>query len=131
MTTFLSGVRAERFEAIQGVLVPRSKAFDGAQQQESRRLINEVVGNMPPENQRKLSVFLLVIDLLAFVRGFKVFRRLSEAKQQQLMHWLYDNPVGLLRKGFWGLNTVAKLGVYGQSSLHQEIGYQLRENPND
>jgi hypothetical protein len=127
---FLSGLRQERFEALQARLVPRSEKFETTERAESRRLINELVGKMPEANQRKLGLFLVIIDLISLFFGLKPFRKLSRDKQERVLAWLFDAPVGLLRKGFWGLNTLAKLGVYGQTSLYPEIGYVVRENPN-
>lgn len=128
---FLSGLRLVRFEALQAVLVPRSKSFTPDQREASRAMINTLLASQPEVNRRKLALFLTIIDILAFVIGFRPFRALPEAKQEGLLTWLFDAPIGLLRKGFWGLNTLAKLGVYGQPSFYPEIGYQVRENPPD
>ncbi len=128
---FLQGKRLVRFEALQNALVPRSAGFSEAQRTESRRLVNQLVGNMPAANQRKLGLFLAIIDLLSMFFGLRAFRRLSPVKQKAVLVWLFDSPVGLLRKGFWGLNTVARMGVYGQPGLYDEIGYKVRETPHD
>ncbi len=126
---FLTGQRLVRFEALQHRLVPRSQRFDAQQQQRSIELANTLTGNMPAAKRRKLGVFLILIDVVSFFVGFRPFRKLSGAKQLTVLGWLFDSPVGLLRKGFWGLNSIAKLSVYGQPSLYDEIGYRLRDNP--
>lgn len=128
---FLSGKRRIRFEALQRVLVPRAAAFDAVARDASAALVSSVVDRMPVANQRKLAVFLLIIDVLSLFRGLRPFRHLPVGQQQALLTWLFDCPVGLLRKGFWGLNTLAKLGVYGQTTLYPEIGYRPRPNPTD
>jgi len=128
---FLSGKRRIRFEALQRVLVPRAATFDTAARDAAADLVSGVVGRMPAVNQRKLGLFLAIIDVLSLFRGLRPFRRLPAAKQQALLAWLFECPVGLLRKGFWGLNTLAKLGVYGQTALYREIGYRPRPNPAD
>ncbi|MFQ5739949.1 MAG: hypothetical protein ACE5JX_13150 [Acidobacteriota bacterium] len=125
---FLSGRRRRRFEVLRGVLVPRSRAFTDAQRSRGRELVNEFVGRTPAATQRKLARFLILIDVLSILRGLRPFRLLPEAKQRALLNWLFDCPVGLLRKGFWGLNTIAKLSVYGQSSIYDDLGYRLRRN---
>ena len=126
---FLTPPRLLRFEALQRALVPRAAAFSEAQRAESRALVNQFLARQPDKTRRKLALFLVVIDVLSFVRGLRPFRGLSPDGQRALLGWLFDSPVGLLRKGFWGLNTLARLGVYGQASLYSQIGYRVRENP--
>jgi hypothetical protein len=126
---FLSGVRGERFEALQQALVPRAAKFTAAERDESRRMINDLVGRMPAGNRKKLGLFLAIIDGLSFLFGMAPFRKLSAETQQRVLAFLFDAPVGLLRKGFWGLNTLSKLGVYGNPGLYAEIGYEIRPNP--
>lgn len=128
---FLAGMRQVRFEALQRRLAPRSAAFSDVQWQSSRTLINNLLSKQAMGNRKKLALFLVIIDVLAFFTGLRPFRNLPAAKQDRLLRRLFDSPVGLLRKGFWGLNTLAKLGVYGEPSLYEEIGYRLRENPHD
>lgn len=103
--------------------------MDAAQRAESLRLVATFVAQLSASSRRKLALFLVVIDVLALLRGGRTFRRLAVEDQEALLRNLFDHPIGLLRKGFWGLNTLAKLSVYGQTSLYEDIGYRLRKNP--
>ena len=67
----------------------------------------------------------------ALLKLEEVRRGAAEVVQDALLSSLFGARVPLLRKGFWGLNALARLGVYGQTSLHAEIGYRLRENRDD
>ncbi len=126
---FFSGKRLERFEALQARLVPRAASFTAEERQRSRELVNALVAKQPEKNKRKLGLFLVIIDVISFVFGFAPFRSLAPGKQDAVLNWLFNGPVGLLRKGFWGLNSISRLGVYGQTGLYEEIGYKVRENP--
>lgn len=126
--SFLSGKRLVRFEALQADLVPRARRFDEPARAASRKLVDDLVGAMPPANQRKLGLFLAIIDVLALFFGLRPYRALPEARRQRLLAWLFDAPIGLLRKGFWGLNSLARLGVYGNPAIWPEIGYAPREH---
>ena len=126
---FLAGKRRQRFEAVQQCLVPRSKQFTPARKQRARELVNELLATKSPAVHLKLAALLVAIDLRSFYVGFKTFRNLREEQQRQVMNWFFDSSIALLRKGFWGVNTLAKLGVYGQPSIYAEIGYRLRETP--
>lgn len=116
---FLKGRRAAFFVAIQGCLVPRSKQFTPEQKRESLKIVNDFLHDQGRGVHFKLKAFFFFINVLS------CFWRL-----EAVMTFLFDSPVSILRKGFWGLNTLAKLGVYGQPSIYPDIGYRLKENTN-
>src|SRR5262249_38425099 len=126
---FLTAARLARFESLQRALVPRSARFTPSERAASRELVDQFLARQPEKTRRKLALFLVVIDVLSLLRGLRPFRRLPAPRQARLLAWLFDSPVGLLRKGFWGLNTLARLGVYGQTAIYPEIAYRVRENP--
>lgn len=125
---FLSGNMTPRFEAIQNCLVPRSQNFTVQEKSRSQALINQVLQTQNTASLKKLALFIALIDLLSVIFYAKVFRRLNNIQQTALLNKFFDSPVPVFRKGFWGLNTLARLGVYGQKELHDEIGYRLRSN---
>ena len=129
--SFLSATRQLRFEALQHALVPRSKRFSASEKQASLNLVNTLLAQQSDASRKKLALFLLLIDLVSCLRFARVFRQLPANKQKCVLTSFFQSPLGLFRKGFWGLNTLARLGVYGQTSLHSEIGYSLRKNPRD
>lgn len=129
VTPFLTGANRERFLALQALLVPRSQTLSTEEREAGLVLVNTLVGRMPQANQKKLRMFLLLIDLMSYIFMLRPFRKLPVVVQLRLLWFLFDGPVPLLRKGFWGLNSLAKLSVYGQPSIYPQIGYQLRENP--
>ena len=131
LSPFLIGVRLARFEALQCRLVPRAARFSDEERRRSCDLVETFLARQPDATRRKLAVFLIVIDVLSLFRGLAPFRALKPLRQQALLRWLFDAPVGLLRKGFWGLNTLARLGVYGQTQLYEEIAYRVRDNPTE
>ncbi len=126
---FLIGKKRARFEAIQECLVPRSKQFTPEQKLRAQELVNGFLQTKSPAVRFKLAAFLILIDLVSLAVGFKTFKRLREDQQHQVMDRFFDSSMGVFRKGFWGINTLAKMGVYGQPSVYEEIGYRLRETP--
>jgi len=123
--------QAERFIALQRCLVPRSQHFSADQVHTSLQLVNRLLQQQTDSSRKKLGLFLRIIDILSILMGGRSFRNLSAVAQNRVMQRLFDSPIGLLRKGFWGLNTLARYGVYGQPDLYQEIGYVLRSNPDE
>jgi len=126
---FLSGKMILRFEAIQNCVVPRSKTFTSQERSRSKKLINQVLQSQDETSKKKLTLFIILIDVAALIFHARLFRHISQTKQTLLLTKFFDSPVPILRKGFWGLNTLARLGVYGQKELHDEIGYHLRSKP--
>lgn len=125
---FLDGKMILRFEAIQNCLVPRSKTFSSQEKIRSQDLINTVLNDQDEASRIKLALFISLIDAISFIFHAKVFSRLNENNQTNILNKFFDSPISTFRKGFWGLNTLARLGVYGQKELHDEIGYRMREN---
>jgi hypothetical protein len=126
---FLNTKRKVQFIALQWVLVPRSKHFTDEERQRSDYLVNDLLSQQSIASKKKLSVFLNVIDLISFVCHGKTFQKLQSEHQRRILNIFFNSPISLLRKGFWGLNTLARLGVYGQKELHDEIGYKPRSYP--
>lgn len=127
----MSGHIERNILAVQRCLVPRSAAFSEAQQRESLRIIRNFLEGKPASVRRKLSAFFHIINLFSFFSGGRTFSGLSPAKQAQVLNALFDSKISLLRKGFWGINTLARMGVYGQSSVYPELSYRLKPLPHD
>jgi len=124
----LDGVHVTRFESLQRSLVPRSQHFSAEERYSSLLLVNTLLEDQPAKSVKKLIIFMLLIDVTALIRFRGRFRDLSDSQKNRILHSFFNSPIALFRKGFWGLNTLARLGVYGQTGLHEEIGYRLRKN---
>lgn len=103
------------FPSVQSCLVPRFAQFSPDQKEESARLINRLLQKKSPVIRLKISVFLWVIKLVSLLIG-----------QDRAFKFFFDSPIALFRKGFWGINTLAKYGVYSQPSLYPVIRYHKR-----
>ena len=119
------------FLAVQRCLVPRSAAFSEAQQNESLRIIRSFLDSKPAAVQFRLSLFFRIIDLFSFFYGGRSFSGLSPEKQTRVLHGLFDSGISLFRKGFWGINTLARMGVYGQPSIYPDLSYRLKPLSHD
>ena len=130
MEPFLLGPWAgARFRAIQKCALPSCRSFTADQWDESFRIVNHLLGGKAPGVRRQLRAFLVVIEGLSFVTGGTGFPDLDPERQTRVLALLFDAPVPLLRKGFWGLNTLVKLSVFGQPSVYSAIHYQRKGLP--
>jgi hypothetical protein len=76
--------------------------------------------------RRQFAVFLGVLRWAPMVRYGSRLDRLRTDRQDAVLRWFEDCPVGLLRKGFWGLKAMVFMGYYGQPETHELIGYRPR-----
>ena len=115
-----------RFELFQETLVPRSENFTPVEREASRELVNNLLSSQPPIILIKIKLFMVMIEVFALITQRNAFGQLTNENRNQVLDAFFGSPISLLRKGFWGLNTLARLGVYGQTTLHEELGYHLR-----
>lgn len=126
---FLAGKTLARFSALQEAIVPRTRDFDAAQRLRSVELVNGMLADQPGVIRFKVALFLFIIDCVAVFVGLKTFRNLPSEKRERVLKFFFDSPLPLLRKGFWGVAALAKMGAYGQASVYRDIGYDLKETP--
>ena len=117
---------ARLFLAVQRCAVPRSRTFTEDQVRASLAIVDTLLEDQPAALKRQLLAFVVLIEALAFLAGAGRFRELGRARQDQVLDWLFAAPVPLLRKGFWGLNTLVKASVFCQPSVHPSIRYHLK-----
>lgn len=127
MNPFLAGKREKKFRAIQNCLVPLSKDFTQEQQKISNDTINLLLSTKPAAIRFKISLFLTFIDLLSLILKMRPFSSLKDESKIEILTKFFDSPVPLMRKGFWGINTLAKIGVYTQPSTYSIIGYEPKK----
>ena len=91
----------------------------------SRTLLNNFLETKDQAVLFKIGLFLHIIDLVSFFFGLHTFQNLAQHQKNSVMVFFFDSPISLLRKGFWGINTLAKMGVYGQTELYKDIDYKI------
>ena len=106
--------------------IPPADLLSATDQTNALILINNFLSSKDKAVLFKIALFLNIIDLVSFCFGLCCFRKLSPEKKIRVMNFFFDSPLPLLRKGFWGINTLAKMAVYGQPAIYQEIGYNIK-----
>ncbi len=122
----MSDFNEREFIAIQQTVIPRTKSYSVSQQNESIKMVRELLNGKDVATRSKFSLFLKVVNLISFFFAFKKFENLNEAQRLRVLKFFYDSPIGLFRKGFWGLATLCKLGAYGQKSIYKDIHYEQK-----
>lgn len=111
-------------------IVPETLTLDAGGQARFCALVDKALASRPLAMRAQLQVFLGVLRWLPALRYGAPLERLAPDQQDAALRWFQSNPVGLLRKGFWGVKTLVLMGYYGRPEAGPAIGYtpSLRGN---
>ena len=127
----LSKAEAEILIQVARRIVPEVADLDEAGQTRFEMIIDRALGDRTAAVRRQFGVFLGLIRWAPVARWGSTFERLPATRQDAELAWLEDNPVEILRKGFWGLKTIVFMGYYGQAEVWPTIGYTPGLDPRD
>ena len=118
----LSPVRSI-FRAVVSTVVPEARELSEPGWSELEMLVATTLQNRPRAMQRQLRLFIRTIQWLPVFRYGKRFTSIRAEQRTQILCYLQDHRVEVIRCGFWGLRTLALLGYYGRPESVQAIGY--------
>ena len=124
-STHLAAVRAA-FHAVVRASVPAAQELDAAGWAELDAVVEGALDDRPEAVRRQLRLFLRVLSGVALVRHGRRLGGLDDARTRRLMGSLESSPLLLLRRGIWGVRTLAFMGYYGRPSGRRAVGYGAR-----
>jgi hypothetical protein len=104
-------------------IVPETAELDEDGRRRFFAIIDGALLDRPANVRGQFSTFLGVIRKGPLIRYRKSFENLPNNCQDAVLRWFEDCPVGLLRKGFWGLKAMVFMGYYGQPETNALVGY--------
>lgn len=113
----------DMFLTLQRTISPLAESFTAEQRQASLVLFHQQLAARPPSVRKKLGLFFFFINVASWIFCFGRFVRLAPDARERVLRMFFDSPVGLFRKGYWGVATLAKMGVYGQLAMYPSFGY--------
>jgi hypothetical protein len=122
-STTLAPVR-DLFRAVTRAVAPLSAGFDEGEWKRAEDIVNGALARRPASVRRQLPLFLRVVDLLARLRFGRGLPSLDATRVRRILFWLERAPALLLRRGVWGVRTLAFMGVYGQPTRREALGYE-------
>jgi len=111
------------FRAVVCTIVPEAMNLDESGWVELERVVEETLGARPRNLQRQFRLLLRGIQWLPLLGYGRAFTALDPAGRARFLSTLEDHPVQLIRKGFFGLRTLAFLGYYSRPEAAGAIGY--------
>jgi hypothetical protein len=113
-----------RFRAIVVTAVPEAAALDGNGWHAVEAIIARALAMRPSGVRRQLGLFVRALDLLSLVRYGRPLSSISLGQRTALLEWLARSRVLALRRGVWGVRTLAFMGYYARPEASLEIGYR-------
>ena len=114
----------DRFRAIMTAVVPEAAALRDDEWRDAATIIGRAIAARPRSVRRQLSLFVRALDLVAFVRHGRGLRALSAAQRTALLESLARSRVLAIRRGVWGVRTLAFMGYYARPAAASAIGYR-------
>ena len=109
--------------AIAPRIVPASAQMTPDERDVMMALIEETLASRTPAMRRQFSLFLRALRWLPVLRHLRPLDRLDGGQQDAALRWFQDNPLQVVRGGFWGVRTLVLLGYYGQPVHGRVIAY--------
>ena len=112
-----------RFRAVLNAVVPEGVALSNDEWREAQAIIDRALTTRPPTVRRKIALFMLLLHATSVVKNRRRFTALPATDAAKLLEALSKSKLLLLRRGVWGVRTLAFMGYYARSNAAQAIGY--------
>jgi len=124
--TVLQSVR-DPFRALVVGFVPEAADLSAEAWDEGEALAEGMLAGRPATIQRQVRFLIRALDVLSFLRRGHRLARLDPEARTRLLASLQDSRLLLMRRGVWGLRTLAFVVYYGRDEGRAAVGY--RGNP--
>lgn len=114
----------ETFRALTVTFVPEAAGLDERGWTEAERIVEDALARRPAKIRRQLGVLVRLLDALPLLRYGRRFTALDPERRLSFLEALQNSPILLLRRGVWGLRTLAFMGFYARPEAAALIGYR-------
>ncbi len=104
-------------------IVPAATTLDAAGRSRFTAIVSRALSGRPRSIRRQFGLFLAILRWVPLLRFGATFDRLTAQRQDAVLRWLMDAPLGKLRGGLWGLRALVFMGYYGQPEVWPGLGY--------
>jgi hypothetical protein len=118
------GANNSRFRALAVVFVPEAAELSEADWLEAEAIVALALAGRPAVVRRQIGLFLHLLDGASLVMHRRSLRALAIDDRARLLHSLETSRLLLIRRGVWGLRTLAFMGYYARPAGAERIGYR-------
>jgi hypothetical protein len=112
------------FRAVVAAIIPESDTLDEGTWVEVEIIVERALATRPPAVCRQLALFVVLLRMAARLRHGRGLARLSVVERFTLLETLSKSRLLLLRRGVWGIRTLALMGYYARPAAAGSIGYR-------
>ena len=112
------------FRALLATFVPEASGLDARGWADAEAIAGRFVASRPAAIRRQLAALIRLLDLLAVLRYGRRFSTLDPGRRGRFLAALQNAPLLLLRRGIWGLRTIAFMAYYARPAAAAAIGYR-------
>ena len=105
-------------------VVPEAVALSDEEWRNAAAIIARAIAARPAGVRRQLGAFLHALDIVAVIRHGRGLRALSLERRTALLESLSRSRVLALRRGVWGVRTLAFMGYYARPEAALAVGYR-------
>ena len=112
------------FRAIVRAVAPAASELDEAGWGRVETIVEDALAARPEGVRKQFVLFVRILNGLALIRHGRALERLSRERAQRFLAKLERFPLLLIRRGVWGVRTMAYMGYYGQPDVRRAVGYR-------
>lgn len=112
-----------RFRAVVATVVPEAALLDDAGWREVESIIARALSQRPAKVRRQIALFIAILDVVALVRYRHRLAVLDQRRRTRLLESCSRSKALVIRRGVWGLRTLALMGYYARQEAARAIGY--------
>ena len=114
----------DTFRALATAFVPESASLDESGWAEAEAIVERFLAGRPVATRRQLRLLLALLDFLPLLRHGRRFRALDATRRLRFLETIQNAPLLLLRRGVWGVRTLAFMAYYARPAAGPAIGYR-------
>ena len=114
----------ETFRAVVRATVPMSIDMDEDAWLRGEATVDDALSERPEGVRRQVVFFLQALSLMGRLLKGRPLHALSPDVVRALLQQLERTPVLLLRRGVWGVRTLAFMAGYTQPEIQEALGYR-------
>ena len=112
------------FRAVVRATAPAAESLDAAGWAGVARIVEHALSRRSPGVRRQIALFLRLLSWAALFRHGKFLERLSVERAREFLYSVERAPILLVRRGFWGIRTLALMGYYARPEARADVGYK-------
>lgn len=114
------------FRAMVEAFVPEAVELTDEQWGRAEETVEKALAARPEAMRRQLRLFIRAVDTLARIRFLRPLGALRVDRRTRFLRNLQRAPLLVVRRGVWGVRTLAFMAYYGLPEVRDAIGYRVR-----